>query len=99
MLEQIFITGALPSHIVQGEYSLLLVAISYVVASLGAFTGLTLAGRIVSAGTLREKRIRHWAGAIALGNGIWSMHFLGMLAYDTNMAHRYDPWLTIFSCV
>lgn len=94
MLEQFFITGPLPAGIVEGQYVPLLVFASYVVASLGAFTGLTLAGYIFNAPGLKEKRMLHWAGAFALGAGIWSMHFIGMLAYDMDMVHEYDPWLT-----
>lgn len=97
MLDRFFITGELPANIIQGEYIPLLVIISYVVASLGAFTGLTLAARIRNATNIREKRRLHSAGAISLGSGIWSMHFIGMLAYDMKMVHHYDPWLTILS--
>jgi len=97
MLEQFFITGALPTNIMVGEYIPLLVLVSYVVASIGAFTGLTLAARMANASGLPEKRKLHWAGAISLGSGIWSMHFIGMLAYDMKMLHHYDPLLTTLS--
>ena len=39
----------------------------------------------------------HWMGAFAFGSGIWSMHFVGMLAYKMNMVVNYDPLLTTVS--
>ncbi|WP_263384008.1 putative bifunctional diguanylate cyclase/phosphodiesterase [Granulicella arctica] len=41
----------------------------------------------------------HWlvGGAIALGLGIWSMHFVGMLAMQMPMRISYDPWITACS--
>lgn len=97
MFDHFFITGHLPNNIIRGEYIPLLVIISYIVASVGSFTGLALAGRISKTNSLREKRKLHIAGAVSLGSGIWSMHFIGMLAYDMKMAHNYNPWLTVFS--
>lgn len=97
MLEQLFITGELPATIVKGDYIPFLVLLSYAVAVLGSFTGLTLAARMMGAQHYNEKRKLHWAGAVSLGSGIWSMHFIGMLAYDTKMLHQYDPLLTAFS--
>lgn len=99
MLENIFINSTISTNIIQGEYIPILVFISYAVASLGAFTGLTLASRMIGVTALQEKRKLHWAGAISLGSGIWSMHFIGMLAYDMKMNHTYDPWLTILSAI
>ncbi|MDI8083644.1 hypothetical protein MJN69_27035, partial [Salmonella enterica subsp. enterica serovar Kentucky] len=33
-------------------------------------------------------------GNVALGVGIWAMHFVGMLAMDHAMNMRFDPFLT-----
>ena len=94
MLEHFFIYGQLPSTIEKGEFIPLLVLASYIVASVGSFTGLTLATNILNAPTMNEKRMLHWVGAFALGSGIWSMHFIGMLAYKMHMEVNYNPWLT-----
>ena len=99
MLETFFLYGDIPANLVKGEYVPLLVLASYMVAAIGAFTALTLAAHIFNAETLREKRLLHWMGALALGTGIWSMHFIGMLAYKTNMSMAYDPWETGFSMI
>jgi PAS domain S-box-containing protein len=73
--------------------------LSYIVASLGSFTGLRLASTIHEARTERQKTLLHWGGAAALGAGIWAMHFIGMLAYRMDMALSYDPLLTALSMV
>ena len=44
-------------------------------------------------------RLLHWGGALALGCGIWSMHFIGMLAYKMRPALNYAPGLTALSLV
>ena len=36
-------------------------------------------------------------GALALGGGIWSMHFVGMLAYVPCSQNAFNPWLTLVS--
>jgi len=99
MLESFFITGDLPANAEKGTYIFLLVLVSYAIASFGSYTGLTLATRLFNAPTLQKKRLLHWAGAFALGSGIWSMHFIGMLAYRMRMEVHYAPWLTALSMV
>ncbi|HYY82933.1 MAG TPA: MHYT domain-containing protein, partial [Beijerinckiaceae bacterium] len=75
-----------------------LVALSVLAAMLAAFAALSLAGRLVSA----DKEARRWwlaASAAALGGGIWSMHFLGMLALKMPVHAEYDVRLTVLSLV
>ena len=36
-------------------------------------------------------------GSLALGGGVWAMHFIGMLAFDLCATAAYEPWLTAFS--
>src|SRR5690606_4366333 len=39
-----------------------------------------------------------WAGgSFAMGLGIWSMHFIGMLAFRLPIDLGYDPWITLLS--
>src|SRR5690606_31850383 len=42
---------------------------------------------------------RWWlaGGSIAMGTGIWSMHFIGMLAFDLPIALGYDRAITLLS--
>ena len=79
------------------SYNLYLIGLSYVIAVFGSFTALQLAIRIPSS---RGGSMWGWLifSALALGGGaIWSMHFIGMLAYETPVRIGYDPMLTIAS--
>jgi len=97
MFDNFFLLGAVPARTESGTYTPLLVLASYVVATFGSYTGLTLATYMFSAKERRSKNLMHICGAFALGSGIWSMHFIGMLAYKMNMAVSYDPFLTFLS--
>ena len=64
-----------------GIYNRALVALSVVIAILSSYAALDLAGRVTST----RGRARYlWlsGGATAMGIGIWSMHYLGMLAFE-----------------
>lgn len=82
--------------IMLGYHEPMLVALSIAVAILASFTALNLAGRLLVA----ERAARAWwllAGAVALGGGIWAMHFIGMLAFIMPMGVLYQADLTILS--
>ncbi|WP_321801927.1 histidine kinase [Burkholderia sp. BCC1988] len=63
-----------------GTYNLLLVLLSLVIATLASYTALDLAAFISLLDDPRLKRAWLAGGAAAMGTGIWSMHFVGMLA-------------------
>lgn len=77
------------------SYSSSLVLISLCVAILASYTALDLAGRIATA---RGYAASLWmiGGALAMGTGIWSMHFVGMLALQLPIELGYD--LTLTAC-
>ena len=79
----------------QGSYNLWLVALSYLVAVVASYTALELARRVAHA----RGAARGWlaAGAISMGIGIWTMHFIGMLAFSLPMAFQYDVGITLLS--
>ncbi|MHA7113104.1 putative bifunctional diguanylate cyclase/phosphodiesterase [Pseudomonas promysalinigenes] len=79
-----------------GSYSPALVLISLCVAMLASYTALDLAGRIATA---KGRGVYLWmgGGALAMGIGIWSMHFIGMLAFSLPIALGYDISLTAYS--
>ncbi|ORE90617.1 MHYT domain-containing protein [Aurantimonas sp. 22II-16-19i] len=82
--------------IIEGTYSGLLVVLSICIATVAAYTALDLAGRVRSAaGWIRTGWIA--TAAIAMGGGIWSMHFVAMLAYRMPMEVSYDVTLTALS--
>ncbi len=98
-LEYFFLIGPLPENIITGEYNLFLVSISYFIASLGAFIGLHFSANMLQTASKKQQNLLHISGALAFGSGIWSMHFIGMLAYQMDMVHTYDPLLTFISMV
>ncbi|HYC03037.1 MAG TPA: MHYT domain-containing protein [Azospirillaceae bacterium] len=79
-----------------GHFDLDLVALSLLIAVMAAYAGLDLAGRVRQA---EGGRRLVWlaAAAGALGGGIWSMHFVGMLALHLSWPVHYDPAVTLAS--
>jgi len=74
-----------------------LVFLSYLVACAAGFTALAMADRIsLSRGTL-DREMWRWIGAFALGGGIWSMHFIAMLAFNAPLKIGYDFGMTLVS--
>ncbi|WP_087501816.1 bifunctional diguanylate cyclase/phosphodiesterase [Pseudomonas sp. SID14000] len=79
-----------------GSYSSSLVLISLCVAILASYTALDLTGRIATA---KGRAACLWmgGGALAMGIGVWSMHFIGMLAFSLPIDLGYDLTLTASS--
>ncbi|WP_339026858.1 bifunctional diguanylate cyclase/phosphodiesterase [Leclercia pneumoniae] len=78
------------------HYDQVLVVISFVVAILASYTALNMAGRVAgSTGT--AARVWLTGGGVAMGIGIWAMHFIGMLAMDVSMRMNYDLLVTLVS--
>lgn len=89
---------AIPAGVVQGQYQPLLVLLSYIIVSVAAYTAISILRKINPADKL-NKRWGCITGALTMGTGIWSMHFIGMLAFKLDMVHRYDPFLTGLSVI
>src|SRR5438105_11546216 len=87
--------GAIPM-VVTGTYDPYLVALSVLVASFASYTALGLSGHVGAAQGL-ARRVWLVAAAITMGGGIWSMHFIGMLAFVMPIPMSYDIRLTILS--
>ena len=81
---------------VSASYSPALVFISLCVAILASYTALDLSARIATA---RGRTVYLWigGGALAMGFGVWSMHFIGMLALELPLTLGYDLGLTLWS--
>jgi PAS domain S-box-containing protein len=80
------------------NYNAGLVLLSIAIAVLASYTALDLASHLPRlSGWVR----RYWliGGALSLGMGIWSMHFVGMLAYHSPVALTYDIPITFASLV
>jgi len=77
-----------------GTYNYCLVLLSILVAIVVSHTALRLAARVA-----RGSATRMWlaGGAVAMGTGIWAMHFIGMLAFSLPIALSYDLTPTLGS--
>ncbi len=84
-----------PNMAMVSSYDYRLVALSVVIAIFASYAALNLAGRTTAA----RGRVRlAWltGGATAMGVGIWSMHYIGMLAFSLPVPVRYD-WPTVLA--
>jgi two-component system sensor histidine kinase/response regulator len=82
-----------PNGLIVGSYNIRLVAFSVCIAVVASYAALDLAGRVTSA---RGRARVFWlcGGATAMGIGIWSMHYVGMLAFRLPIPVQYD-WPTV----
>jgi len=80
------------------SYDQLLVIVSFIVAFLASYTALDMAGRVATS-TGKVALVWLFGGGFAMGVGIWSMHFIGMLAMSLPMVMSYSASLTVLSMV
>jgi PAS domain S-box-containing protein len=85
-----FQSGPIPSDVINGKYDLLLVGLSYAVAVLASYVALNLVGRLRAEQNTLAKIYWLAGGAFTMGAGIWSMHFIGMLAFIMPMPMEYE---------
>jgi len=79
-------------------YDLRVVVASILIASFASYVALDLAKRV----RINERRVaRSWwiGGSVAMGTGIWAMHFLGMLAFSLPITLGYTYAWTVASWV
>jgi NO-binding membrane sensor protein with MHYT domain len=80
-------------------YDPTLVALSFVISVFGSLTGLESARR-ARARTGRASFAWLAAAAVSVGGGaIWSMHFIGMLAYHNDVSYSFSLFRTLLSLV
>jgi signal transduction histidine kinase len=83
---------------VTAQYDLVLVAISLAIAVLASYVALDFTERLRRA-VGRARSLWWLGGAVAMGVGIWSMHFVGMLALTLPVAMHYDVPLVALSVI
>jgi two-component system sensor histidine kinase/response regulator len=86
----------IPGTEIVGWYDYRLVTLSVAIAVLAAYAALDLGGRVTSA---RGGARLAWlsGGALAMGIGIWSMHYIGMLAFRLPFPVKYDWPMVVLS--
>src|SRR5205807_7157684 len=76
-----------------GSYNYALVALSVLIAMFASYAALDLAGRVTATGGW-TRAVWLLGGACAMGTGIWSMHYIGMLAFVLPVPVAYH-WPTV----
>ena len=76
-----------------GSYNYSLVALSVFIAVFASYAALDLASRVTAAGGW-TRALWVLGGACAMGTGIWSMHYIGMLAFILPIPVAYH-WPTV----
>ena len=87
------------SLIYEGYYSPLWVTVSVFLAILASYASLNASTRIQDHHDPVAKLYWSIISAFTLGIGIWSMHFLGMLALKLPCVTHYDLFITLMSMV
>ena len=85
-----------PDLVLAGSYNYWLVALSVFIEMLASYAALDLGERV----TASHGRVRFlWlaGGSIAMGTGIWSMDYIGMLAYSRPVRMHYDWPMVLLS--
>ena len=79
------------------EYNALLVILSVVVAVGASYASFLASERLLT--STNRKQFFSWlmSGAVALGSGVWGMHFIGMLAVKVPMGVSYAILPTVIS--
>ncbi len=83
---------------IEAAHDLRLVFASLAVAMMAGFTGLSLTRGANALPPGRRKVVVSMA-AVALGGGIWSMHFVAMLGLELPFLYYYDALITLISAL
>ena len=97
MLSSIFAFSTDTVPYIYGTHDAWLVLFSIGIAIFASFMALQIAGMARSSERGFQRQTAIITGAIALGGGIWSMHFIGMLAFDICTRVSFEPGLTLLS--
>jgi PAS domain S-box-containing protein len=90
------VTPFVPSEALVGTYNYRLVTLSVFIAVVASYAALDLGGRVTaSRGHLRLAWLI--GGAASMGMGIWSMHYIGMLAYHLPVPVFYNELTVLLS--
>lgn len=97
MLDAFFWRDGDSTLLMAGEHHPGLVALSLLIAILISCMAMQLVGIAKVSQSPLYRQIAIATGALALGAGIWSMHFIGMLAFRLCTPVAYDPYVTTLS--
>ncbi|EGL53036.1 multi-sensor hybrid histidine kinase [Methylophaga aminisulfidivorans MP] len=96
-LDNFFVTSAPQQSLIVGSYDLFLVILSIILATTASFVALHFASMTKVIQNNHHRHIAIIAGASIFAGGVWSMHFVGMLAYEMSEQATYNIPLTLIS--
>ena len=98
IITQWFIDSSMDlSDAMPGQYDPKLVVLSIMVPSLAGYAALNIVERIRAGNKMISERSWLLIGALTMGIGVWSMHFIAMLAFELPVPVNYDFWITVGS--
>lgn len=83
--------------LLEGSYNSALVFLSVLIAMFSAYTALSLIPYLKSNSSTHFNKNHIGTSGLILGLGIWSMHFVGMMAFSLPVSINYDGGLTLLS--
>ena len=99
MLSVFFITDQDPSLIINGVYDPFLVTLSVLTAIFAAYFAAYMVDLAKQTRFKGYQKLANSTASLILAGGIWSMHFIGMLAFSLCTNISYDPALTLLSFI
>ncbi|WP_394558183.1 PAS domain S-box protein [Aquipseudomonas alcaligenes] len=96
-LTSLFLLDADPSLLLFGNYDPWLVLLSLAIATFTSGMALQVAGMARLSRSAFHRQTALLTGSLALGGGVWAMHFIGMLAFELCAPVSYAPGLTVLS--
>ena len=97
MLGQFFVQGWAPDPLLWAQHDPWLVLLSVLVSTGASTVAMHMAQLARQAQSTQGKNLALASGALALGSGVWTMHYVGMLAFAVCGQGRFDPWVTLLS--
>ncbi|RUO20177.1 EAL domain-containing protein [Aliidiomarina haloalkalitolerans] len=82
-----------------GSHAAGLVALSVAIAILASYVSLLHTKLMQGATTSQRRSLWHLNGAVAMGAGVWAMHFLGMVSFKIDTTVLYSPLITAISVI
>ncbi len=96
-MDHLFLTAADGTDFIHGTYDPGLVFLSFLVPVCLSLMALHTAHIALSTQSRSYRHVAIGMGGVALGGGIWAMHFIGMLAFTLPAPVYYDKPLTALS--
>lgn len=85
--------------LIYGIYDPWLTLLSVMIAIFASFMALQVTSQARALKSRFRRNVGFATASIALGGGVWSMHFIGMLAFQLCTTVDYNRWITFFSLI